>query len=119
MGPFQVLELVKFKVVPEDNPAEEGILLEGTMSLPFTVHRSWSGNEGYYFEQILIRSGGRQVYTGPPMQIFVRGLQSITSYEDRIGDRIPLEVGSCELVFVVDDVEMDAVSVPVKALANV
>lgn len=114
-----ILELVKVRVSPEDNPAEVGILLEGSMSLPFTLERSWSGNAGYYFEQITIRNGDRQVYAGSPKQIFVRGLQSVTTYEDLISERISLEPGSCQLVFVIDDEPMEAVDIPVKALAGV
>jgi hypothetical protein len=119
MRHLHILELVKVRVTPEDNPAEDSILLEGSMSLPFTLERSWSGNAGYYFEQITIRSGDRQLYAGMPKQIFVRGLQSVTTYEDLIGERIPLEPGSCQLVFVIDDVPMEAVDIPVKALAGV
>lgn len=119
MRHLHILELIKVRVTPEDNQAEEGILLEGSMSLPFTLQRSWSGNAGYYFEQITIRTGDRQVYAGLPKQIFVRGLQSITSYEDLISDRIPLEPGNCQLVFVIDDVPMEAVDIPVKVLAGV
>lgn len=115
----QFLELVKVRVIPDDNPVESGILLDGTISLPFMLERAWSGNAGYYFEEYQIKVGDKTVFQSSPRQIFVRGLQSITSHQDRVDERIALEPGVCHLLFLVDGVHTATVEVPVKAFAPV
>ncbi len=114
-------DLLSLRVTPDDNPSCHGILLDGSLSLPFTLERSYSGVQGYYFEQYLILSDGKQVFASVPQQIFVRGLQSATTaYSDLVDERIPLSAGTCQLVFVIDDVRSDAiVALPVNALASV
>jgi hypothetical protein len=112
------LELLSIRVTPEDDPNEVGILLDGTISLPFTIERDWSGNMGYYFEQYAITAGEREVYRSVPQQIFVRGLQSRTAYRNTVDERVQLEPGTCELLFIIDDVPMAKVEVPVKALSR-
>lgn len=114
-----ILELIKVRVIPDDNPAGSGILLDGTISLPFTLEREWSGNVGYYFEQYRIKAGDKQVFQSIPKQIFVRGLQSLTAQRDRVDERIALDPGVCHLEFLIDGIHMATVEVPVEALAPV
>lgn len=98
-----VLELVKAGVRPEARPAESGILVAGGVTQPFVVERGWSGVAGYYTEQWSIRRGGRQTfYSSKPRQVFVRGLQSVTSYTDTVSESVRLEPGEYNLVFLVD-----------------
>lgn len=119
MAPKHIVELIKARAVPDDRPSEEGVLLDGTLSLPFTLEREWSGAAGYYLEEYFIRVGEKQVYSSAPRQIFVRGLQSRTSVQDRIDERIPLQPGICQVVFVIDGVPMDAAELPVRTLSAV
>lgn len=119
MGHIYDVNLIKSRVTPDDDPADSGILVEGSLSLPFTVERSWSGPSGYYMEQFQIRSGDTVLYQSAPLQTFVRGVQSLSSYRTHVGDRFSLEPGNCQLVFLLDDVAQDAVEVPVKAVAAV
>lgn len=112
------LELVTVRVTPDDDPNDVGILLDGTISLPFTIERAWSGNAGHYFEQYAVMAGERELFRSVAQQIFVRGLQSRTWYRDSVDERIQLEPGTCELLFIIDDVPMAKVELPVKALAR-
>jgi hypothetical protein len=119
MDHIHIVQISDVRVIPDDDPSGNGILVDGSMSLPFTLERSLSGVQGYYFEQYLILADGKQVFASSPQQIFVRGLQSITSYSTHVDERIPLSAGSCQLVFVYDDVPSDPVEVPVNAVAPV
>ena len=118
MAHLHILELCSVRVTPDDSPGDSGILVEGSLSLPFTLERQWSGNMGYYFEHYTISVGERQVFESVPQQIFVRGLQSCTFYRDHVDERIRLEPGTCQMVFLIDDVPMAVVELPVKALAS-
>ncbi len=118
MGHFHILELVTVRVTPDDDPAGSGILVDGSLSLPFTLEREWSGNSGYYFEQYTISMGDRQAFQSVPQQIYVRGLQSRTAYRDHVDERISLEPGTCQMLFLIDDVPMATVELEVKALAS-
>lgn len=112
-----LLELVRAGARPVDRPEETGILIDGGGTKPFVVERGWSGPAGYYNEQWSIRRGGREVlYESEPRQIFVRGIQSVTNYTDTVDERIRLEPGSYELVFLIDGMFMGNVGVQVKAL---
>lgn len=113
---LHILELLEIRVTPDDDPAGSGILVDGSLSLPFTLERQWSGNMGYYFEQYVIQVGDRRVFDSVPRQIFVRGLQSRTSYRDHVDERIQLEPGTCQMHFLIDDVPMAIVELPVRAL---
>lgn len=103
-----VLELVRAGVRPEGKPGESGIYLSGGgtgpfVVEPFVVERGWSGVAGYYNEQWSIRRGGTEVlYTSESRQLFVRGVQSVTSYTDTVLDRIRLDPGEYNLVFLVE-----------------
>lgn len=119
MDHIHIVQISTLRVTPDDNPSASGILLDGSLSLPFTLERSYSGVQGYYFEQYLILSDGKQVFASVPQQMFVRGLQSTTAYSTHVDERIPLSAGTCQLVFVIDDVAMAPVDVPVNALASV
>ena len=118
MDHLHILELLSVRVTPDDSPDDVGILVEGSLSLPFTLERQWSGNAGYYFEQYTISVGDRQVFQSVPQQIFVRGLQSRTTYTDHVDERIHLEPGTCQMLFLIDDVPMATVELPVKALTT-
>lgn len=102
MAQFYVLDLVKVIITPAGNETVSGIELEGAYSRPFNVYRDWSGPVGYYFEQIVVKQDDEVVYEGEPKQIFVRGLQSRTSYTDTINQRIRLKPGPCQVAFVID-----------------
>lgn len=120
MDHIHIVQISNVRVIPDDDPSGKGILVDGSLSLPFTIERSLSGVQGYYFEQYMILSGGKQVWASTPQQTFVRGLQSITSYSTHVDERIPLTTGSCQLVFVFDDVPTgDPIDVPVNAVAPV
>lgn len=119
MDHIHIVQILSLRVTPDDDPAGSGILVEGALSLPFTLERSYSGVQGYYFEQYLILSDGKQVFASVPQQMFVRGLQSTTTYSDHVNERVNLSQGTCQLVFVIDDVAMAPVDVPVTALASV
>jgi hypothetical protein len=112
-----LLELVRAGVRPVDPPEESGILIDGGGTRPFVVERGWSGAAGYYNEQWSIRRGGRDVlYQSEPRQIFVRGIQSVTNYTDTVSDRLRIEAGNYELVFLIDGMFMGHVGVQAKAL---
>jgi len=117
MGHLQILEMISVRVTPDDDPSASGILVDDLLSLPFTLEREWSGNQGYYFEHFTITMGDREVYRSVPQQIFVRGVQSSTAFRDHIDERIPLEPGICHMVFHIDDDPMVNVELQVKALA--
>lgn len=111
-----VVELVRAGARPEGESGE-GILINGGGTRPFVVERGWSGVAGYYNEQWSIRRGGREVlYQSEPRLIFVRGLQSVTNYTDTVNDRIRLDPGDYELVFLIDGMFMGHVPVQAKAL---
>ncbi|MGQ0679465.1 MAG: hypothetical protein ACT4OM_07400 [Actinomycetota bacterium] len=98
-----VLELVRAGVAPEGRPGESGVLVSEGGTRPFVVTRGWSGVAGYYNEQWSLRRGGRQIlYSSPARQIFVRGLQSVTSYSDAVAGRVRLDPGEYNLVFTMD-----------------
>lgn len=119
MGHIYDVNLIKFRAIPDDNPSDSAILVEGSLSLPFTIERAWAGPSGYYMEQFQIRSGDLVVYQSPPLQTFVRGVQSLSTYRTHVADRFALEPGTCQLVFLLDDVAQDAVDIAVKAFAAV
>lgn len=113
----EILELVRAGVRPVDRPDEIGILISGGGTSPFVVERGWSGAAGYYNEQWSIRRGGKQVlYQSEPRQIFVRGIQSVTNYTDTVTDRIRLEPGDYELVFLIDAFFMGYTPIQARAL---
>lgn len=118
MGQHNV-QLLSVRVTPDDKPDGAGILLEGSLSLPFTLERAYSGVQGYYFEQYLLLSDGTQVYASEPRQIFIRGLQSTTAHTSHVDERIPLSPGTCQLVLVVDEMRTEPIDIPVSALASV
>lgn len=98
-----ILELLKARVAPADRPYEEGILTVDGLTEPFIVERSWSGPAGYYLEQWSIRrSGSEIIYSGDVKSISIRGLQSISTFTDRVDTPIPLEAGTYQLAFVVE-----------------
>lgn len=98
-----IIELVTAKVVPENRPFEEGVLIEDGLTLPFFVERGWSGPSGYYLEQWSIRRSGQEiVHTGELRPIFVRSPQAVTSYTDRVDTPLQLEEGSYLLAFVIE-----------------
>ncbi len=114
-----IVQLLSVRVTPDDDPNGFGILVDGSMSLPFTLERAYSGVQGYYFEQYLILSGDRTVFASEPQQIFIRGLQSSTLHKTQVDERIPLSAGTCDLVFVVDDIRSEPIELSVDAVASV
>lgn len=119
MGHIHIVQLLSVRVTPDDDPNGFGILVEGSMSLPFTLERAYSGVQGYYFEQYLILSGDKTVFASEPQQIFIRGLQSSTTHTTHVDDRIPLSPGTCQLVLVVDDIRSEPIDLQVNAVASV
>lgn len=119
MGHNHIVQLLSVRVTPDDDPNGFGILVDGSMSLPFTLERAYSGVQGYYFEQYLIMAGDKTVFTSQPQQIFIRGLQSSTMQTSHIDERIPLSAGICNLVFVVDEIRSEPIELPVNAVASV
>jgi hypothetical protein len=112
-----LVELVRAGVRPEGRPEETGILVDGGGTRPFVVERGWSGAEGYYNEQWSIRRGGKQVlYQAEPRLIFVRGVQSVTSYTDTVDIRIRLEPGDYQLVFLIEGMFMGHIDIQATAL---
>lgn len=112
-----VLELVRAGIRPAGSPESSGIVVSGDGTTPFTVERGWSGVAGYYNEQWSLRRGGTEaIYTSPHRQIFVRGLQSITSYTDTVDERIRLEPGQYNLVFLIEGMYLGHVDVIATAL---
>lgn len=101
MSQLYVLDLIRVTVTPADDETRSGIDIEGAYSRPFTVQRDWSGPVGYYFEQIVVKQDDQVVYESEPRQIFVRGLQSRTSYTDTIEQRIRLKPGPCHVSFLI------------------
>lgn len=98
-----ILDLIKVRVAPADRPWDEGVVADGGSTQPFIVERSWSGPAGHYTEQWSIRQGGSTIlFESVPERRFVRGLQSITTYADRVDVPIALEPGTYQLVFVVE-----------------
>ncbi len=111
------VELVRAGVRPEGRPEQSGILVAEGRTRPFVVERGWSGAEGYYNEQWSIRRDGRQVfYQSEPRLIFVRGVQSVTSYTDTIDERIRLETGDYQLVFLIEGMYMGHLDIQAVAL---
>ncbi|MGH2810264.1 MAG: hypothetical protein ACRDIA_05220 [Actinomycetota bacterium] len=97
------LELVTARVAPAEEPLEDGIRLKNGKTLPFLVERTWSGPAGSYNEQWSIRRGGKEiVYGSESKPIWVKGLQSIRTYTDRVDEPISLEAGTYNLVFVAE-----------------
>jgi hypothetical protein len=119
MGHNHNVQLLSVRVTPDDDPNGFGILVDGSMSLPFTLERAYAGVQGYYFEQYLIVSGDQTVFASQPQQIFIRGLQSSTVHTSHVDDRIPLSAGTCDLVFVVDDIRSEPIELTVNAVASV
>jgi hypothetical protein len=119
MGHNHIVQLLSVRVTPDDDPNGFGILVDGSVSLPFTLERAYSGVQGYYFEQYLIMSGDKTVFASEPQQIFIRGLQSSTLHKTRVDERIPLSAGTCDLVFVVDDIRSEPIELTVNAVASV
>ena len=112
-----LVELVRAGVRPVSRPEESGILVEGARSRPFVVERGWSGPEGYYNEEWSIRKGGRQVlYQTDPRLIFVRGVQSVTTYTDTVEERIRLDPGDYQLVFLIEGMFMGHIDIQATAL---
>ena len=119
MGHIHIVQLLSVRVTPDDDPNGAGILVDGSLSLPFTLERAYAGVSGYYFEQYLILSGGQQLFASNPQQIYIRGLQSSTSYTSHVDERIHLSPGTCQLVLVVDDIRTEPIDIPVNALTTV
>jgi hypothetical protein len=114
-----VVELVRAGVRPEGKPGASGILLSDGATMPFIVERGWSGVAGYYNEQWSIRRGGKQVlYRSEPRQIFIRGLQSVTSYVDTADERIKLDDGNYELVFLIEGMFVGYIGVQARSLTG-
>lgn len=106
MAQLYVLDLVKVMITPAGDETRSGIELEGAYSRPFTIQRNWSGPVGYYFEQVVVKQDDEVAFESDPKQIFVRGLQSQTSYTDTVDQRIRLKPGPCQVAFLIDGVLM-------------
>lgn len=114
-----LLELVKARVVRADRPWQEGIATRDGKTLPFIVERVWSGPAGNYVEQWSIRSDmATVVYQGPARYIRVQGMQSISTYRDRVDDPIGLDAGTYRLIFVVEGRFMGSATVQVEAVGK-
>jgi hypothetical protein len=112
-----LVELVRAGVRPEGHPEATGILVSGGRTRPFVVERGWSGAEGYYNEEWSIRKGGRQVlYQTEPRLIFIRGVQSVTTYTDTVDERIRLEPGDYQLVFLIEGMYVGHIDIRATAL---
>jgi hypothetical protein len=112
-----LVELVRAGVRPVARSEETGILIEGGRTRPFVVERGWSGPEGHYNEEWSIRKGGREVlYQTEPRLIFIRGVQSVTSYTDTVEERIRLDPGDYQLVFLIEGMYMGHIDIPASAL---
>ena len=106
-----MVELVRAGVRPVGRD-ELGIVVEGGGTRPFIVERGWSGVEGHYNEEWSIRKGGKTVlYRADPKLIFIRGVQSVTSYIDTVEERIRLEPGDYQLVFLIEGFYMGHVDI--------
>ena len=119
--PRQILvELVTAGVRPEGRPEETGILVAGGGTRPFEVERGWSGVVGHYNEQWSIRRGGKEIlYQSEPKLIFIRGVQSVTTYIDTVDTRIRLEPGTYQLVFLLEGFYMGHIDIEARALERV
>jgi hypothetical protein len=105
------LELIRAKVRPAEHPWDEGIDVKDGHSLPFHVERGWSGPAGHYWEQWSIRRDGTTLYSSAPREIWVRGMQSVTTHTDRVDDSFSLEPGDYQLVFLVHGYLMGEVTI--------
>lgn len=111
-----ILDLIKARVAPADRPWEDGVMAEDGMTEPFLVERSWSGPAGHYSEQWSIRRGGKEVlFESEVQRRFVRGLQAVTTYVDRVDSPISMEPGTYQLIFIVEGRYMGSVSFEVGA----
>ena len=119
--PRQILvELVRAGVRPEGRPEETGIPISGGVTRPFEVERGWSGVAGHYNEEWSIRRGGKEIlYRSEPRLIFIRGVQSVTSYTDVVDESIRLEPGSYHLVFLIEGMYMGHIDIEARALERV
>lgn len=110
------LDLVKARVSSVERPWEDGIVLDGSKTLPFVVSRAWSGPAGRYNEQWSIRRGMNEIiYQAEPRTIFVRGIQSVTSHSDRIDGPIEMNPGAYRLVFVVEGFYLGSAEIQVSS----
>jgi len=106
------LELIKARVAPLESPHQDGLVILSGRVAPFLVERGWAGPSGSYWEQWSIRKGNREiVHQGEMRQIYVRGIQSITSYTDEVQTPITLEPGEYQLVFIVEGLFMGSVEI--------
>jgi len=114
MSQDALLELVEAHVAPAERTYERGLQVVGGTAKPFLVERSWAGPAGYYWEQWSIRRGGRDViFTSEPKQIFVKGIQSLRVFTDRVDQAISIEPGKYNLVFIVGGLFMGSVEIEV------
>lgn len=107
------LQLIKAKVAPADQPWGEGIVADGGIK-PFIVERSWSGPAGHYSEHWTIRKDGEVVVDGPRQVIFVRGMQTVRTFQDVVHPPRTMGPGSHELVFTVEGRFMGSVPIVVQ-----
>lgn len=113
------LELVRAKVSPADNVYDQGIPVVDGQARPFLVERSWIGAMGHYWEKWSIRKkDGEVVLEGEPIQVFVRGFQSVRTFTDRVDKPFALEPGKYELVFHVDDILMGSAEIEAKSAST-
>lgn len=108
------LKLIKAKVAPADQPWGDGIVADTGGIRPFIVERSWSGPAGHYAEHWTMRRDGQVVVDGPRQVIFVRGMQSVRTFQDVVEAPSGMGAGSYELVFTVDGRFMGSVPIVVK-----
>ncbi|MGI8426165.1 MAG: hypothetical protein ACR2FO_03785 [Actinomycetota bacterium] len=115
MSQDALLELVEAHVAPAERPWARGLPVAGGTALPFVIERSWAGPAGYYWEQWSIRRGGRDaIFTSEPKQIFIKGLQSVRTFTDRVEAPISIGPGTYNLVFIVGELFMGSVEIKVE-----
>ncbi len=87
-------------------------------TLPFVVSREWNAPAGHYGEQwFLVEPSTREVvFESPVKETLVWGLQSLTELTAEVGDRIPIEPGTYQIVFALDGVMGGELDVEVREL---
>lgn len=88
--------------------------MEGSALQPFILERSWSGPAGHYSEHWMIRKDGEIIVDGPRQVIFVRGMQTVRTFQDVVHPPLKMGAGTYELVFTVEGRFMSAVPIVVK-----
>ena len=103
---------------------DSGIALRDGKALPFVVRRGWSAPAGHFIETwyLVAPDSGEVLFEGPQREVLIWGLQSLTKLADEVLEPIPLEPGTYEIVFALDNVmggklQVEAIEAPAEAAA--